>query len=534
VLYAVLERAGAAGLPLAALRAAAWGAVGVLLLNPSCHRDTTDRVTVLLDGSRSMTEAAGGTRWRTALDTARALAGRDGQILVFGAEPHVLAADSTPSAMTSRLLPALREAAVRGGRLVVVTDGEVDDAGAIPDDLLRAARVVIVPRPPVPDAGVAALALPAALRAGDTATATVDVTAAGTAPGDTVVLELLERGRRVASTRVALGAGGTVRRDLPFVPAPVGSGVEERRYQARLTGFARDGEPRDDELETAAAVSQASAITLVSDAPDWDFRRLTETLAATSGVPVRAYVKLGASGWRDAHTMHPVAETTVRSEAANAALVVAHGTADAVRTWSRLARRAAWEWNTVPRAGDPAPAGDWYVTPAELASPIGAALSAIPADSLPPLDLALDLRTDSAAWLGLAAQADRRGRPRAMIEGRTTGGRRQAIVGATGLWRWSSRGGVAAEAYRALVASLTDWLLEDRGGAPPGLLALRDSLAGGTGEFLPRRAVLAAQPGIAAAGAGEPEPVRFRPWLYLVALAAVVIEWVARRRRGLR
>jgi hypothetical protein len=37
-LYLGLERTGAAGIPLAVLRAVAWGSVALLLLDPGCHR----------------------------------------------------------------------------------------------------------------------------------------------------------------------------------------------------------------------------------------------------------------------------------------------------------------------------------------------------------------------------------------------------------------------------------------------------------------------------------------------------------------
>ena len=534
LLYLRIERAGRAAVPLAVLRALAWGSVGLLLVNPSCRRSTEGRVTVLLDGSLSMSDATGVDRWLAAVDSARAAAGRSGTIIVFGAEPRLYSATTQPDAPTTLLLPALREAASRGAGTVIVTDGALDDAAGIPEDLLRSARVVLVPRPDVPDAGVAALLIPATLRAGDTAIATVDIAAAGTSAADTVLVELLEQGRRLATARVALGAGGTVRRDVPFVPSPAGGAGQVRRYEARVSGLARDGEPRDDARQTAAAVSQASAIALLSDAPDWDFRWLAQTLAATSGVPVRAFVRLGPTGWHDARTMRVVPDAAVRAEAGSAALVVAHGTREGVLAASRLGRRALWQWISVPARGDAPSSGDWYVVAPEFASPVGGALAGTPAESLPPLDMVLDLNSDSVTWTGLVAQLDRRGRSRPVIEGGTGGGRRRVILGIGGLWRWASRGGVAAEAYRATVASLTDWLIEDRAGAAPGLVALRDSLARTTAEFLPRPPALGAQDGIVRAGVGEPEPLRFTPWLYLAALIALVVEWVARRRRGMR
>lgn len=526
---------GAGGVPLALLRATSWGAVALLLLNPSCERSLGSRTVVLLDGSASMTDAGSDRRWHAAVDTAKAAAGRGGRILLFGGEPRVYRGSERPESPASALLPALREASARDERVVIVTDGRIDDAAALPADLLRAARIVVIAGGEGrPDAGVSAFDLPPILRSGDTAVAAVDVAVRGAAPGDSATLEIAEAGRTVARTRISLGAGGSLRREVSFVPAPVRAANEVRRYEARLAGFARDAEPRDDVLRTAAAVSQASAIALFSDAPDWDFRWLSQTLVAQSGVPVHAYIRLGTAGWRESRTMRVVGDAAVRAEASSASLIVAHGTEGGVRAMRAASRRAVFEWITVPSQLDAGPPADWYVATPELASPVGGALAGVPVESLPPLENVADLRPDSVAWTALVAQVDRRGRSRPVVVGVVRGGTRGVVVGASGLWRWASRGGVSAEGYRAIVAALTDWLLESRAPAPPGLMALRDSLAKGTAEFLPRRPALGAQPGLRVSLAGEPEPIRFHPWLYLVALAALVIEWAARRRRGLR
>jgi hypothetical protein len=189
---------------------------------------------------------------------------------------------------------------------------------------------------------------------------------------------------------------------------------------------------------------------------------------------------------------------------------------------------------TVPKQADASANGDWYVVAPEFASPVGGALAGVPAESLPPLDMVLDLRADSIAWTGLVAQLDRRGRSRSVVAGAVQGRQRVVALGVSGLWRWASHGGVAQEAYRALTASLTDWLLEDQAAAPAALAALRDSLAEGAGEFLPRAPSLGDQPGMNTAGFADPEPIRFSPWLYVAALVALVTEWVLRRRKGLR
>lgn len=529
-LYLVLERQGPSGIPLALLRAVAWGLVAALLLNPAVRRLGAPRPTVLLDASLSMSDPlpGGEGRWQAALDSARRFEGA--RLITFGEEPRPYVEGMRPAATASRLLPALREAAARGGPVVVVTDGAIDDAGAVPTDLLRRARVIVVPGPDVRDAGVAGFDLPAALRGGDTARVAVDVAWRAGRPRDTALVELREADRVVARARLSLGEGGVRRVELAFVPAPPRGEGEVRRYEARLAGFTDDGEPRDDARASAAVVTRGAAVALLSDSPDWDFRWLVQTLAATSGVPVRAFVKAtrAADGWRDARSLRPVPEAELRREAARATLLVLHGTAAGMTPFRPLRSGALLEWPVATAAGE------WYVAAPELATPVGGALGGMAPESLPPLEAVATVSADSAAWTGLVASQDRRGRPRPVVQGLARGGRRTVTVAGSGFWRWAGRGGAAAEAYRALVASLADWLLEERARPPVQLLALRDSLSRGAAEFLPRRAVLAAQPGIAAGGPGEPVPLRHGGWVYMVAIVALVAEWIARRRRGLR
>jgi hypothetical protein len=538
-LYLVVERVGKNGLPLAALRALVWGGVAALLINPACRR-AIGGTTVLLDASISMSDADGDARWLAAVDSARALAGRRGRVVLFGEAPREWREGTRPDMTSSLLLPALGEAAARGGRLAVVTDGVVDDAGSIPAELLRGTRVVALPKPDRPDLAVAALDLPAALRAGDSATAVVDVAAAGLSRTESVTVALLELGREVARASFAasgeqggVGGSGTYRRELRFLPASVAGQQEIRRYQAVVSGLADDSDPRNDRRETAVAVGRQSTIVLVTDSPDWDSRWLESALSATSGVPVRAFVRLGPGGYRDTRALSAVSEATVAAEARRAALLVAHGTPQGVGAVSRWASRALLRWPAQAEEGA-GPPGDWYVAAPEFASPVGAALAGVPIESLPPLEAAFDVRGDSVAWTALFAQQGRRGRARAVLSGSVDGPRRRILVTGAGLWRWAGKGGVAAEAYRALVASMADWLLEEGEREAPALSALRDSLARGAGELVPRRPVLASQPGLASAAGGEPVPIRHGMWVYAVVLAALIIEWVGRKRRGLR
>jgi len=527
VLYLVLERAGPGGVPLALLRAVAWAGVAALLVDPGCRTGAAPP-TVLLDASRSMEDVRGDARWMAAQDSARRLAA-GGPVILFGGTPVAWHPGARPTAETSRLLPALRDALARGGRVVIVTDGELDDASSLPPDALRAARVVVLPRPRVPDAALAAVRLPMTIAAGDTAIAEVEVTASEAGPRDSATVELWEEGRPVARQRVGLAAGGA-RAQLRFVPAPPSGDRALRRYEARVTRWPADADPRDDAASTAAAVTRAPAVVLLSASPDYDFRWLAGTLRATRAAPARSFVRVADGPWRDAATLASVSADALRAAVSHADLVVAHGPDSAVRAVAALATRSTWAWTT----GTGAVAGDWYVSADPAPSPVGGALSGVDAESLPPLTAMRQAAADSAGWTALPARAGRRGGARPVVAGTERDGRRAVAMLGTGLWRWAAKGGVSAEAYRAVILGLTDWLLARGATGDQGVQALRDSLARGASERLPRRAVLAPQAGEAGAASGERVPLQRRPWVYGAVLLALCLEWIVRRRRGMR
>ena len=150
---------------LAALRVGALAALVLLLWNPSTSSVAAGGESlVLLDASLSM--AGHGGSWRGARDTARALA-RGGVIWRFG--DRVAAFDTVPPTDgSSRLAPALDAAAGRGGPIAVVTDGAITDRADLPPDLLRRARIIVLP----PDAWTLIIQAPSRVAAA-TAPATV-------------------------------------------------------------------------------------------------------------------------------------------------------------------------------------------------------------------------------------------------------------------------------------------------------------------------------------------------------------------------
>jgi len=458
---------------LALLRTAALGALALLLWNPAVSRVKPAEAAplVLLDASLSMTGTGG--QWRAALDTARALA-RGGVIWRFGA--RVTAFDTLPPMDgASRLGPALAAAAARGGPIVIVTDGAISDRADLPPDVVRRARVVVLARAPVFDAFVAAVDGPRRVSPGDTVRLAVSYGAAGPRAGHAarqVRLVVALGARALAARTVALPDSGLAATELA-VPAsllPVGWSA----LTVRLEG-APDAEPRDDARTFVLDVTPQPSVLLLASPPDWETRFLARTLADVARVPLQALVALETRGarWRDAATLALVPPADVDRAVAAAQLVIEAGDPAA---FARVGPRGAvllWPLGRLE--------GDWYVQP-PTASPLAGALAGIAWDSLPPATGLAELTPDTAATtVVLTARLARRGPPRPVVVLSERGATRHAMIAAGGLYRWAFRGGVSAEAYRALIAALTDWLLSGagEGGSPARFAPLAYEVANG-------------------------------------------------------
>jgi len=121
-------------------------------------------------------------------------------------------------------------------------------------------------------------------------------------------------------------------------------------------------------------------------------------------------------------------------------------------------------------------------------------------DSLPPATGLAELTPDTTATtVALTARLARRGASRPVVVLSERGATRHAVIAAAGLYRWAFRAGASAEAYRSLLAALTDWLLSGsgEGGSPERFAPLADEVANGlalawrwTGGGPPRAIIL--------------------------------------------
>jgi hypothetical protein len=563
----------------ASLRGAAWGTLTLLLLNTSCPSVRPSvRPIVLLDGSLSM-QAAGG-RWGEAL----ALARRMGEVHLVGALPG----DSTPSGGRSRLGTALEAARSTDRRVVMITDGEVEDAAELASDSLQGPEIHVLSRRAVPDVALTRIEGTARVTPSDSLRLDLEATG-GALRGRRLELEAREGSRIWLHGSTTLDAAGRatalLRGTVPSVPP--GPHV----LSVAITNAA-DSEPRDDARLFVVNLVPTPGIVLLASPPTWESRFLLETLRAVAALPVRGYFEAERGVWRRASDLHPVPSSEVAAAARRADVLVTLGSSGEVSSGARA--RGRWSWPGAARLGL---TGDWYIA-VPAATPVSGAFAGLAVDSFPPGTAISELAAGPGDWIGLTAQAGRRGTVRPVLIGRDSARARRLLTGIDGLWRWAFRGGSSEQAYRSLVASALSWLLggvnsltgrarlqrdvvqrgrpavfEWNGGGPAESLPIEWSGPGGTrsdtlrfggegraeallapgvwhyrlrgggegtlaveeysDEWVPGRVTVSDRPG-GTTLARSRRALRNWLWLFGVAVFAFAGEWYARRRLGLR
>ncbi|MEP6475462.1 MAG: hypothetical protein ABJC74_17175, partial [Gemmatimonadota bacterium] len=490
----------------------------------------------------------------------------------------------------SELGAALISALATGRPVTVVTDGEIDDAGEIPPDLLRQVDVIGVPRALIVDAALQDVNGPTRVTAGDTAQFEFAAQATAGYHSDSLRIEVREGARVLSRKALALQAGATLHGTIPLPTAALSPG--EHLLTIALAG-AGDAEPRDDARLRLLTMDRTPGVVLVASPPDFDSRALYRALKDVAHLPVKGFVRLEAGRWREIATLKPVNEAEVRQAAGRADLLVAKGNVKDVTEGTRA--RGILRWSS-GEAGESLIDGDWYLS-APTAGLLAGALYGFPLDSFPPATRLATVPVTEGDWTALTAQLGRRGAERSALTGHTSGTRREATVAVDGLWRWAFRGGSSEAAYRSLIGATVTWLLGasdsshaaakparsvvERGrpvifertaagttGSIPisleGQASVRDTLrfdgagrsrlylapgryryrlaSGGEGsvvveqysdEWWPRSPSIKSQHGQHQIPR-ESGNARRLVWLFLLCILALAGEWFARRRKGLR
>src|SRR5919201_5153058 len=151
--------------PLISLRAVALCVLLALALDAPAGPRRTLAPLVALDASASWLRGGDSTLWRTAVARARSL--RSDSIVLFGDSVRSARPPTLPTDAASRAQPLAERALGAGRPLVLITDGELDDASSLPS-FPAGSRVEVIRRPPRHDLAVVSLEAPRAVVSGAT------------------------------------------------------------------------------------------------------------------------------------------------------------------------------------------------------------------------------------------------------------------------------------------------------------------------------------------------------------------------------
>ena len=433
----------------AVLRLAAVGLLAALLLDAPAGRRKPLATWVALDASSSWRRGGDLAAWHQAWRDERAA--RPESLFLFGDSLRAFPArDSltTPADLASLVRPAVERALGRGHPLVVITDGELTDPEAL-NDLPAGSRVVVVPHTQGPDLAVSSLELPRAVVSGDTVEMDVRLIAGGhgSLPG-TLTITAAD----VPITTVAVDSL------TPFTERNVQlhariDGHEGPTVVRAIVHSRGDVEPHNDTLAIAIDLSRAASAVFVSTSPDEDARYALSVLRGALAVPTRGYFRVASGNWRVDGTLAPISEADVRAAFRDAPVAILHGDTSVFGP-PRSATSGPLALVVPANNSD----GEWYAAAAPP-SPLAPALSGLPWDSLPPVNVGSS--APAGQWRALEVRRGREDDRRVIIAGSDTP-RRVVIVNASGLWQWRFRGGASADAFAALWGSLFDWLAAER------------------------------------------------------------------------
>jgi hypothetical protein len=386
---------------LAGMRLLAVAGAVALLLNAPARPPRAAAPIVFLDGSRSMSRGDS-TLWSSAWDSVDAT-GSD-SVRVFGDSVGEARRDARPVGDASRVRPVVERAMAAGRPAVVITDGELQDSSAL-DGLVSGSRVIVLRRSPQRDLAVIALDAPRAAVQGDSLVVKVTLSAAseGSAAG-AIVLQLGDEtllrisveamspwSERQLEARVRLGSaqGPAVLRAIASTPG--------------------DHEPRNDTLGVALEVSRAASAVFVSTSPDQDARFALAVLRGALALPTRGYLRVAPGRWRHEGLLTPTTEAEVRRALADAPVAIIHGDT-AIFGAPQSVTRSPLALIVPPDVED----GEWYVS-ATPPSPLSGALAAVPIESLPPVMAGVAGKGD---WIAMEARRGREETRRAIVTGR--------------------------------------------------------------------------------------------------------------------
>jgi len=303
----------------AALRAGAAMCLVALLLDAPARRSESVRPFAALDVSKSWNRGGDSGPYSDAV--ARLRRANADSVFLIGDSLRAGRAPTVPGDTRSLVRPIVDRVLAAGRPLLLVTDGEIDDPEAL-SALPARSEIEVVSRPPRRDAALATLDAPRTAVTGDTVPVRATVVAGGAGAGAGTVRFSIS-GSEVGATATVpeLAPFGEATAAVRLRVA----GTDGPHVLSAVVASAGDAEPRNDTLAIAIDVSPAAGAVFVSTSPDEDARYALSILRGAVALPTRAFFRVARDVWRSEETFATVSEADVRRAVATAPLVVLHG-----------------------------------------------------------------------------------------------------------------------------------------------------------------------------------------------------------------
>src|SRR5262249_43460494 len=150
--------------------------------------------------------------------------------------------------------------------LLVVTDGEIEDAPDLPRDVMARTGVRLFPRATLRDLAIARVTGPSRVTAGGSVRLGIALEVHRDAAPDRASVQILTGRTKVVTRRVKL-ANGRARSTVVIPSAQVGPG--DHLLEVSLSGW-KDDEPRTDTRLHYVSVAPSPGVVLLAAPGDWD------------------------------------------------------------------------------------------------------------------------------------------------------------------------------------------------------------------------------------------------------------------------
>ena len=484
--YSRMEIAISSWKSLAILRFLTLSMVLLLIWDPNIPVARTeigqDTVWMLLDGSWSMrpTDQSRPELLAEVMDRLTEMEEMPLRIMLFGERPRFVSADSVESIdfrdELSRLGPALVSAAEAGASdVLVLSDFRIDDVETLDSYSQTYGLDVKFERLDMErrNVGVEDFMVFRNDLLEETVTAQASIFSEGLQADESITIEIFEEENLVVSEEVnPISIGNTLMFEVELPINHEASGLLEYRISL---GILEDDFSLDNQKSTFIDMSFSDKeIVFLSMKPDWEPRFLLPVLSEVSGLSFEGFLSLGDDQFLSMNDIEGdesiVTESRVKRAVAASRILIVHGLAGDSPDWVVDALDNSSSTIAFIEDGTAASKmgvstqqsiveGEWYLESSLKPSPLASTLSGIDLTSLAPLNAVLPMLDPNSYLRPIEFRRNGLGQIQAPLILNESDDRKQALVLASGFWRWSSRGGNSREVYRRLWSGVLGWLM---------------------------------------------------------------------------